>query len=427
MGRSFYLYRRGKVYYAEILGDRGQRLYSRSTRAERRDDAVLIASEWLNHGMPTKTGERKPLALACKASDLIDTIKASTLDPVDAEKIMRNLMDRGLIVGSFAKAGPSAVRFIDFLKSAWTEGSPFLADRNITKRHIKDSVGIVHRCWDRDIFKDVLLIDLDRRMIKTHLNTLKAEGLAQATINKALAILSSPLNWAASEELIPLSPTAAKGLRKGAIQKTRGILSASEIASLFSLTWPDERARAAFLVALTCGLRRAEIVGLRVQDIGDDRLFLTHSYSPVDGLTCLKNKESRDVPLLPAVREALLNVAKKSPHNLGKGNYIFAGLAAETPIDPKMLVDGFIAALRLIGIDEKTRRERNLCLHSLRHGYATALASRVSENTAMKGLGHRSIEMTRHYAAHSNEEALTAIGLAIGDAFGNILPFKKQA
>ena len=430
--RKYYLHQRNGIFYAELVDQTtGRKLSARSTGEADRDAALLKVAEWLRDGLPVgRTHKLRPLSVAFDLDAICKAIKKTPLDGRGAEQIVSILKDRGLIVGNFTKAGPSSVRFLDFLENAWDmEKSAWLKEKSayghsITKRHCIESLGVVKRYWDRPGIRDVLLVDLGRSAIKSHLLSIHEEGLSPSTVNKALAAVSAPLAWAAREKLIPENP--AEGIpRFTGVMKTRDILTKDEIEVLAALDWPDERARAAFFVALTCGLRLSEIQALQTQDIVEDRLLVRQSWSWADGLTCLKNKESREVKILPEVRDILRVLLSENPHGRGGENFVFFGVKPDQPLDTKVLTDGYFSALHQIGIDEKVRKDRNLVFHGLRHNYATALAERVTEAQAMKSTGHKTAAMFAHYSAHQTEESLTAVGNAVDQAFGQIVKFKK--
>jgi integrase len=141
---------------------------------------------------------------------------------------------------------------------------------------------------------------------------LKAEGRAPATVNKTISAATTALRWAAANEIILSDPT--RGLRGFSGQgRRRGILEPGEVKALFSTTWADERARVACLDAMTTGARQGEVLAIRREDIGENRLYIRHSYSIRNGLKSTKSGEAREVPLLPAVRSALLALEARSP------------------------------------------------------------------------------------------------------------------
>ena len=282
---------------------------------------------------------------------------------------------------------------------------------------------------------------------------LKDKGLAPATINKDLSAATTALRWAAANEIIPTDPT--HGLRGFSGQcKHRGILEPAEVKALFSTTWEDERARVADLVAATTGARLGEVLAVQLQDIGENRLHVRHSYSIKDGLKCTKTGEEREVPLLPAVRSALLALDAKNlaalqeeharlpeadrPPLPGPERFIFAGAKPDRPIDANRILLGFRKALVSMnggtwGSDkkpeEKAAREkilaeysaRSIDFHSWRHWYAKTMADRLDSKAVQRATGHKTAAMLEHYADHVAAEDLARLGVAAGEAFGQLV------
>lgn len=435
MRRKYYLHQRKGVFYAELVcPETGRKLSARSTGATTRDEALLRVSEWLRDGIPAgRQRKPRPVGLAFSLAAILEAVKKAPLDPAGAEAVVQALKARGLVAGNFSRPdSPAQVPFLDFLRDAWDpEKSGFIKEKAayghpLTKRHVIESSGLISRYWDVPEFREIPLADIERNAMKDHLFSLRARGLTPGTVNKALAAVSAPLAWAVKQGLIQESPAAGIPRFSGT-SRERGILTSAEIESLAKLEWADRRARAAFFVALTCGLRLSEVLGLRVQDIAEDRLLVRHSYSWADGLTCLKNKEAREVSVLPELRDELRSISAENPHGLGGKAFIFFGLMPDRPIDGKVLADGYTEALAAIGIGPQARKGRNLVFHGLRHLYATTIVERVGEARAMKATGHRTAAMLQHYAGHQTEESVQAVGAAVGEAFGRIVKFRKAA
>jgi integrase len=122
-----------------------------------------------------------------------------------------------------------------------------------------------------------------------------------------------------------ISANPSEGLlRFSGENKKRGVLTPQEAELVFSVKWNDNRAYAANLLAVTTGLRSGEVLALRKSDIGiaENILYVRHSWAYTDGLKSPKNGEERKVPLLPEVREQLLELLKENPHQ-GDDPFIF--------------------------------------------------------------------------------------------------------
>jgi len=148
------------------------------------------------------------------------------------------------------------------------------------------------------------------------------------------------LRWAKANELLAVNP--AEGLMKfSGGTAERGVLTESEARRLFAFEWADERARIGNLLSMTTGLRAGEVLGLQVCDIGEDRLYVRHSWSNKEDLKNTNTGEKRTVPLLETVRDELPTLAKKNPHGIGPTSFVFWSVKrADRPMDFHFLLDG---------------------------------------------------------------------------------------
>ncbi|MBI9104740.1 MAG: site-specific integrase [Spirochaetales bacterium] len=180
------------------------------------------------------------------------------------------------------------------------------------------------------------------------------------------------------------------------------------------------------LLACQCGLRLGEVAGLRVEDIGEDRLYITHSWSEEDHLKGTKNNEVRSVPIRDDIKRSLLDYAKLNPFGCGPRSYVF--WCVDDPSRPyrgQNISIGLNAAMESIGINKTEKAARNLCFHSWRHYFARTMADALGARTA-KLTGHLTPEMFEHYANHANEKDFQKAIIATNQVFGRILPFQEK-
>ena len=93
------------------------------------------------------------------------------------------------------------------------------------------------------------------------------------TVNKVMATLKTVLREAVYLQDLPADPTVGIGKVREE-RRTPDALAVEEPRKLFRSgelgPWPDERSRAAFLLAATTGMRRGELLALRWRDIDLD-------------------------------------------------------------------------------------------------------------------------------------------------------------
>jgi len=243
-----------------------------------------------------------------------------------------------------------------------------------------------------------------------------AEKLSAAYRNKILIAGLTALKWAYSEGFIADNPAAGFKKAKGAAAE-RIVLTPAEAEAVFKTKWKDQRSYVGNILALTTGLRAGEVLALRKSDIGGRVLHVRHSWSTMDGLKCPKNGEKRKVPLLPEVRDRIMELLDENPHRVDDP-FIFYGLLEDKPMDTKFLIDGLKEACRAAKIEP-------VVFHSHRHYYAARLSDMMAPEQITRITGHKSAEVLKIYTDHIIDKNLEDMEEAAGTVFQNIVPFKK--
>jgi integrase len=203
--------------------------------------------------------------------------------------------------------------------------------------------------------------------------------------------------------------------------KKRGVLTPEEAMALFCLKWTDYRALLANLVAMSTGLRTGEIMALRMENIGEVYLTINYSYSREDGLKCTKTEEPRRVPIIPSLRDALVNLGKQNPHENG---FIFFCEKPDCPWDqegPLLQLKKMLVRMRMGNmahekdpIKRKQAKEeavtywkkRNVVFHSWRHFYASRMIGKLEARKVMLATGHKTESVFNVYAEHAKKPAV---------------------
>lgn len=219
------------------------------------------------------------------------------------------------------------------------------------------------------------LIDMTRRGLKASSRARRLHGLRsfwRYLVNTDV-VLSSPcdrLSTPRRERGIPqyLTPDECHALLEATDDQYYTLLAT--------------RDRAALSVLVYCGLRRRELLNLRLRDI--DLSDMTPK------VILGKGNRSRVVPLTEHVAEAIgewLSVRPNSGHDI-----LFAGRDGR-PMQAHGLNDAFRRAAEGAGVARP-----GVSLHTLRHSFATMLLhSQVDLFSLQKLLGHASIESTTIY------------------------------
>jgi integrase len=439
--RRYYLHQRKGVYYAELVTTEGHKLTARSTGKATEDEALLVVSKWLAEGIPGKGEKSRSVETVIGLAGILKAIRKTDLDGNDAMKIVNALKERGLIDVSIVRAGNGAMVFMEFLEEFWDyTSSPYVREKKahghtIGRRHCYEMQSRIHAYY-ADYFADRPLNSITRQDLKQfalHLTEERkkpegykgkfAEKLSPSYINKIMIAGTTALSWAFREGIIPHDVTAGLVRFSGTPEK-RGVLTPQEAATIFKSDWKDKRSYAGNLLSLTTGLRAGEVLALRKQDIGDKVLYVRHSWSTMDGLKSPKNGETRKVPLLPEVRDRLMELLGENPHREVADPFIFYGLLPDKPMDQKILIDGLKAVCKAAGIDALTR---GIVFHSHRHFYAARLADKMTADQISRITGHKSRAVFDTYADHVIDENIEVMAEATAESFGNILQFRKGA
>jgi integrase len=423
--RRYYLHTRHGIYYAELVTPEGRKLTARSTGKNTEDEALLVVAEWLKYGVPSgRKRTPRPVNIAMDLDGILRTIRKADLNEDEALRIVNALRDKGLIGAPAAEESP--VLFPEFLKEFWDyAASPYVREKlahghSIGKRHCYESLNRVRQHYV-PAFTGRPLAGITKQNLKEFSLALKDTGLAAASINKILVVGTTALSWAFREGLISQNPSAGL-IRFSGEGKKRGVLTPQEAEAVFNVPWKDTRAYAGNLLSITTGLRSGEVLAVRKSDIGNRVLFVRHSWSCIDGLKAPKNGEERKVPLLPEVRQALIELLEENPHTV-EDPFVFYGLLENKPMDAKLLVEGLKDACSLAGIDAASR---GIVFHSHRHYYAARMADKMTADQIARVTGHKSRAVYEEYADHITNENLEEVGSVAGLVFGNILQFRKK-
>jgi integrase len=165
------------------------------------------------------------------------------------------------------------------------------------------------------------------------------------------------------------------------------------------------------------------VLAVRKSDIGEHTLTVRHSWSRIDKLKSTKNGEERKVPLLPQVREKLLELLSENPHKQDNP-FVFYGKTADEPMKGLLLLNGLKTACEAAKINYV---QRNIVFHSHRHYYAARMVDRMSAEQVRRITGHKSKAVFEDYADHVINENLEQMRAASVDVFGNILGVRKKA
>jgi integrase len=229
------------------------------------------------------------------------------------------------------------------------------------------------------------------------------------------------LSWAFNKEIIDRDVTGGITWFSGKSAE-RQILTPELARAVFQVQWTDDRAKLANMLAMVTGMRAGEIQGLRVQDLGQDCLYIRHSWNGADGLKSTKTNESRvaEVPF-PALMRDLLTLAANNPHGQSMDGYVFwAERKPDKPMEQHIFNRSLREALILTGMSEKSAKVYTF--HGWRHYFTSCMRERVNEKLLQRQTGHKTLVMLDHYSGHRLAGDREKIREAQIETFGGLLP-----
>jgi integrase len=232
--------------------------------------------------------------------------------------------------------------------------------------------------------------------VDTWFDHMNKEGYKNTTVNGYYGTLKTMVKFAAKKKVIPFDPLADFE-RLLNDRKNLEIISREEFRAIFvndwRSVWDNDRIRcmANKLAALT-GMRCSEVLGLTGEQVFDDHIFLCAQYDEY-GYRETKTRVKHHIPVFKAVIQELRELMEIN----GTG-YLFSLDGGVTPISRKHLYNGFIKALKKIGISREEIAERGLNLHAWRHFCNTELQrAGLSIPKVQAVTGHKSTRMTEWY------------------------------
>lgn len=243
------------------------------------------------------------------------------------------------------------------------------------------------------------IASIDRDAIDAYQRDRMADGVTNATINRAVALVRRMLNYAVDRKHLRTNPIARVEMLEESPAR-RPVLEASEERTLIEACSP-EWLRFLVRVLLATGCRVGEVLALTYRDVDLDRGVLVIRRS--------KSGASRDVPIHPSIASDLRRgrgtadaavIVKpdgKRPTLSGAGQAFRRAVARCT--DERLPAD-------------KRIRQADLRVHDLRHVFTVrALASGLTAFEVARVLGHKDTTMiSRTYGDVTPERIKALVG-----------------
>ena len=353
-----------------------------------------------------------------------DTLRKSDYTAEDVLHFLEDFQRKGFLTGfvlndSSIANTPALQWLVDF----WNpDSSDYLKEKHrkgqsVHRKHRENSAAFILRHWS-EIIGEKKLGELTRQDIQKQFNRLDTLPLNGNTKNHILRAVLTPLKWAYNNELL------CRDLSRGWIMykaeyKKRPILTMEMARSVFRVEWGNNMARLASMLSMCTGMRCGEILALTADDLGENCIYVRHSYNMKDGLKSTKNGEERTVFVyFPYIMEQLRILAETNPYKNGAG-FIFWGLLPDKPIDCNVFRKFFRRALVAAGMSQEDAKK--MTFHAWRHFYTTYMADKVNQKALQSQTGHKTQIMLEHYADHQTREDALVIMNAQAEVFGAVL------
>jgi len=253
----------------------------------------------------------------------------------------------------------------------------------------------------------VKLTDLTRNDLSRVLSTMSQGGQSSRSQQQARAVLILGCREAFESGVMVHNP--ALGLRSIRLQSSPiSPLTLDEVKRLLS-TYSGTEMGARLHIALLCGLRQGEALGLRWSDIDLDSrcIRITQQMQLINGQAVsvpLKTTRSQRTIIMTDETVKELSLLKSSTQ---KNNGLVFSAENGVALSPHTDYNNWQRALKLCGIEPKR-------LHDARHTAATLMYSQgVGIETISRALGHSNSAITSRLYVHSAQEPLQSAANAL--------------
>lgn len=280
--------------------------------------------------------------------------------------------------------------------------------RDIVRLHLIPSLGRIQ------------LAKLSPQDVQAMIGRLLADGRSPRTITLIRSCLNTALKVAVAWGLTPRNAVDATVAPR--ITEAAGRAMTIEEIKRFLLAIRGDRLEVLYLTALTLGLRRGEVLGLRWQDIDFTAQTLRIESTIIQERS---GRLARSLPKTAQGRRVLplpgfLADALALHHDTQARARALAGAAWQehgvvfttskgTPIHPRDALAFFHRALTKAGLP-------TMRFHDLRHSCASLLAAlNVHPRIAMEILGHANIAITQNLYTHVFDESKREVAILLND------------
>ena len=280
------------------------------------------------------------------------------------------------------------------------------------------------------------LASITMAQLQNYLNKLHKDGRSKKTISNARGFISVLFKKAYKAGYIKDNPasdlTVPYGAKPKAEAKFLDIQGAAKALAL-SATMENNYDLLIWL-GLLAGLRKAELAGLRYENVridnGFSELHIVETRVAAGGKVYKKSPKSEAGRRVVQIPEMLAEMLRKKRReykllklqggqNFNDEGYVFCDKLGQ-PFNPDRIYRYHRRFMKKLV--EKYPEMEYVSLHKLRHSYASILASQgVQIKSLMSQMGHSEVKMTMELYAHALEDSKKAEIAKINDTFKGVV------
>ena len=383
-------------------------------------NAEKVALSWVN-------GENESNSSIINGQ-ILNLLKSANAKNLDAFKICSFLKQQGLILNFILPKTKSDIKaknyFLDFVNP---QKSDYLKEKErmahpLCKSTLKNNFLIIKKYY-LPFLGEKFLSEITKSDLREFIDFLQTKtNLSNVTKRTIVSVGFKIFRWAYKTELLEKDITA--GLKNFCAKANeRKILTPKIIEKLFLSEWKNQPVKIANLLSFCTGMRAGEIVALKVSDIGENCIYLKHSYSIYDGLKSTKSGKSRIVYIYEKkLLQKLKNLNQKSVKN--PDEYIFCSLKNKNkPLRTETLLRSLKRQLLKIGCDKEFAKK--ITFHAWRHFHDTYLNGKIDLRILQNQAGHSRQMIENLYANHERETDKEELFTAQKKIFGKVLKEMK--
>ena len=318
--------------------------------------------------------------------------KSKTFSKWSAADDFRKSLEHNLAEGTYTE--PSDMMLSAFL-AAWIESykaniSPSTeSGYRVNVRHISGILGSKK-------LQKITPIDIESMYAQL------SETLSGTSILYVHRVLSRALKQAVRQRLINSNPCSFVDPPKKTKDQGAQFIHANDV-SKYLTAFEGSYMYPAVCLALFCGLRRGEVLGLQWPDISNGKMAIKHNMT-YTGIRVPKSGYSRSIPITPPIKAMLQAQREKQKRfkeklwNMYNKSDFVVTYDDGRQIDPRVFSKQFHATLVNAGLPV-------VRFHDLRHTAASLMIMEgVDIKTVSEVLGHKSIKITADIYGHIADE-----------------------